>query len=420
MFQFEKIEESLPLHAKRDPGADTAIGPIRVIDFTHFIAGPFATMLLADFGADVIKIESPGKGEDFRYFPPLDPKLAAQGAPFLWTNRTKRSVGIDLKSPQGLEIVRELIATADVLVENFSTGVMQRFGLDYEQCKAINPNIIYCSVSAYGREGAFSDRLGFDPVVQAESGFMSMNGFPDRDGVRTASVVMDIGTAMMASNAILAALLSRERSGKGQCVEVALFDTAVLMTGFAAMQHLCTGFDPQRTGNYSPDTSPSGLFKAKDRPIYVNCANTKIFQRLFANVLGMPEVANDPALTDATGRIKNRKRLFAVLNEKLAEQSANYWQEKFRAAGITSGEVRTLGEALASDEARARGVATRIAHPAAGWIPNIKLPIQFSRTPAVDPVPAPAVGQHTAEVLKGLLGYGEDRIAALTRSGVIG
>lgn len=420
MFQFEKIAELLPPHVNRDPGADTAIGPIRVIDFSHFIAGPLATTLLADFGADVIKIEAPGKGEDFRYFPPVDPKLAAQGAPFLWTNRTKRSVGIDLKQAQGVEIVRELVATADVLVENFSTGVMQRFGLDYEQCKAINPNLIYCSVSAYGREGEFADRLGFDPVMQAESGFMSMNGFPDRDGVRTASVVMDLGTAMMASNAILAALLSRERTGKGQYVEVVLFDTAILMTGFATMQHLCTGFNPTRTGNYSPDTSPSGLFMAKDRSIYVNCANTKIFQRLFENVLGMPEVANDPDLADAPGRIKNRERLFAILNARLSEHPSKYWQEKFRAAGITSGEVRTLGEALASDEARARGVVTRIAHPEAGWIPNVELPITFSETPVVDPVPAPSVGQHTAEVLRELLGYDEGRIAKLTASGVIG
>ena len=167
-----------------------------MVDFTHFIAGPLATMILADMGADVIKIEAPGRGDDLRRYPPVHPDLK-QGAPFLWTNRNKRSVALDLKSAEGLQIVRELIATADVVVENFSGGVMRRLGLDYDQCRKISPEIIYCSVSAYGRDGAFADRLGFDPIAQVESGFVSMNGYADREGVRALSPVMDISTAMM-------------------------------------------------------------------------------------------------------------------------------------------------------------------------------------------------------------------------------
>ena len=226
----DQLEVEFPEHAPRPATAPKALEGIRVVDFSHFIAGPFATMILADMGADVVKIEAPGRGDDLRRYPPVHPDLKL-GAPFLWTNRNKQSVAIDLKSSQGLEIARELIATADVVVENFSTGVMQRFGLDYEGCRKIKPEIVYCSVSAYGRDGAFADRLGFDPIAQVESGFVSMNGYADREGVRALSPVMDISTAMMACNAILGALVARERSGLGQSIEISLFDNAVLMTG---------------------------------------------------------------------------------------------------------------------------------------------------------------------------------------------
>ena len=181
MFEREKIE-ALPQYRPRAKEAKLALSGIKVADFTHFVAGPLATMMLADFGADVIKIETPEKGDDFRHYPPIDPAIQAQGAPYLWTNRNKRSVAIDLKTPDGVKVALDLIASADVLMENFSTGVMARFGLDYETCARINPKLIYCSVSAYGREGPYSDRLGFDPIAQAESGFISMNGYPDRQG----------------------------------------------------------------------------------------------------------------------------------------------------------------------------------------------------------------------------------------------
>src|SRR5258708_3640940 len=205
---------------------------------------------------EVIKIEAPDRGDDLRRYPPVHPDLKL-GAPFLWTNRNKQSVAVDLKSAQGLDVVRELIAAADVVVENFSTGVMPRLGIDYDSCRKLRPEIIYCSVSAYGRDGAFADRLGFDPIAQVESGFVSMNGYADREGVRALSPVMDISTAMMACNAILGALVARERSGLGQAIEVSLFDNAVLMTGYAPLQHLFSGAAPQRHHNTSPDTSPS-------------------------------------------------------------------------------------------------------------------------------------------------------------------
>jgi crotonobetainyl-CoA:carnitine CoA-transferase CaiB-like acyl-CoA transferase len=408
----DRLETEFPEYAPRPADAPKALDGIRVIDFTHFIAGPFATMILADMGAEVIKIEAPGRGDDLRRYPPVDPDLK-HGAPFLWTNRNKRSVAVDLKSAEGLEIVRELIAAADVVVENFSTGVMERLGLDYENCCRIRPELIYCSVSAYGRDGAFADRLGFDPIAQVESGFVSMNGYPDREGVRALSPVMDISTAMMACNAVLGALVARERSGRGQAIEVSLFDNAVLMTGYATLQHLFSGVETQRFGNTSPDTCPSGVFQAQDSAFYINCGNDKIFQRLMSQVIERADLASAEIYATPPDRILRRDELFAILGEAFTQQPWSYWQSRMREAGVPCGQVRTVGEAIRSPEARERGLVTRIPHSKLGWVPNISLPIRYSLTPIADPIAAPAVGQHTREVLREILGYDEERLAQL-------
>jgi crotonobetainyl-CoA:carnitine CoA-transferase CaiB-like acyl-CoA transferase len=415
----DQLETEFPEHTPRPSQAPRALDGIRVVDFSHFIAGPFATMILADMGAEVLKIEAPGRGDDLRRYPPVDPRLK-HGAPFLWTNRNKRSVAIDLKSPEGVEVARELIRTADVIVENFSTGVMDRFGLSYDDCRKINPSIIYCSVSAYGREGSFSDRLGFDPIAQVESGFVSMNGYGDREGVRALSPVMDISTAMMACNAVLGALVARERTGAGQSVEVSLFDNAVLMTGYASMQQLFTGADPQRHGNTSPDTCPSGVFQARDCAFYINCGNDKIFQRLMAQVIDRPDLASSELYATPPDRIRRRDELFAILGDTFSQQPWSHWQSRMREAGVPCGKVRTVGEAIRSPEARERGIVTRIPHDVLGWVPNISLPIRYSHTPVVDPVAAPAVGQHTEIVLRDLLGYDDERLARLGEAGAFG
>ncbi|KQX95849.1 CaiB/BaiF CoA transferase family protein [Variovorax sp. Root473] len=418
MFDQSKINE-LPEQQPAPAASVGILAGVRIVDFTHFVAGPLATMTLADFGADVIKVEAP-KGDDFRFYPPTDPELEAQGAPYLWTNRNKRSIALDMKSPQGLAVAKALIESADVLVENFSTGVMDRFGLDYEACKKINPRLIYCSVSAYGRTGPYADRLGFDPIAQAESGFISMNGYSDRQGVRTGSAIMDISTAMVATNAILLALMARQKDGAGQAIEVALFDTAILMTGFAAMQHLTTGYEPQRNGNTSPDTCPSGVFQCEDAPFYINCGNDGIFVRLFEQVLERPDIAHDPVLSKRANRLARRDFLFELMSEAFAKHPWQYWQPKLRAAGVPSGQVRTLAQALASDEARSRNLVSRIPHPVKGWIPNITTPIRLSRTPAAVSRAAPAVGADTDEVLREALGFDEERIRQLRGEGAFG
>lgn len=419
MFDQVKIN-ALPMQQPAASGAEPVLQGVRVVDFTHFVAGPLATMTLGDFGADVIKIEAPKKGDDFRHYPPVDPEIEAQGAPYLWTNRNKRSLALDMKSTGGLEVAKALIANADVLVENFSTGVMERFGLDYETCAKINPRLVYCSVSAYGRKGPYADRLGFDPIAQAESGFISMNGYADREGVRTGSAVMDIATAMSATNAILLALLARAKDDKGQFVEVALFDTAILMTGFGAMQHLTIGHDPQRNGNTSPDTCPSGVFQSKDKPFYINCGNDKIFVRLFEQVLERPDIAHDPILSQRGNRLKHRDHIFSIMNEAFAVHPWSYWQPKLRAAAVPHGQVRTLGEALASDEVKSRGLVNRIPHPVKGWIPNVASPLRLARTPTIESRAAPAVGADTMEILKAVLHYDDAQIKALKESGALG
>jgi crotonobetainyl-CoA:carnitine CoA-transferase CaiB-like acyl-CoA transferase len=408
---------SLPIHKNVTSTAEPVLKGLRVIDFSHFIAGPLATMMLGDFGADVIKVEAPEKGEDFRHYPTVDPEMPAQGGPFLWANRNKMSLGLNLKSEAGLEVARELIKDADVLVENFSSGVMDRFGMDYEACAKLNPRLIYCSVSAYGREGPYSDRLGFDPVVQAESGFISMNGYDDRQGVRSGAAIMDTATAMSATNAILLALIARAKDGKGQRIEVALYDTAILATGFGAMQHLTTGYQPQRNGNVSPDTCPSGVFMTADKPVYINCGNDKIFKRLFEHVLERADLANDPILSQRVERLKHREKIFKIMDEAFAKHPWSYWAPLLRAANVPHGQVKTLPEALASDESCSRGLVTRIPHPVKGWIPNIESPLRLQRTPAIFPVAAPAVGQHTEQVLRDVLNYDVQRIDSLKAAG---
>ena len=407
-----------PEYQPRPKGARLPLEGIRIVDFTHFIAGPLATTILADMGADVVKVEAPGKGDDFRQYPPFNEDLGS-GPPFIWTNRNKRSISLDLKSPGGQKLALQLIAKADVVVENFSTGVMDRLGLGYEVCKKGNPKLIYCSVSAYGREGAFADRGGFDPLAQAESGYISMNGYPDREGVRSLSPVMDISTAMMTSNALLGALLARDRCGTGQYVEVALFDTAVMMTGYAPLQHL-SGRDPIRTANTSPDTCPSGQLYASDRGFMINCGNNQMFQRLMTQVVDLPEAATEPRFSTNKNRLACREEIFALLQAEFSKRPWDYWKGKLREAGVPSGEIRTVGEAIRSPEALERKVVTRVRHPKLGWVPNVALPIRYSETPIKDPEFTPHVGEHTEAVLADWLLYDESQLAAVIQSGACG
>jgi crotonobetainyl-CoA:carnitine CoA-transferase CaiB-like acyl-CoA transferase len=394
------LTDEFPPHTPRPAGAPLALQGVRVVDFSHFIAGPLATMFLADLGADVIKIEPPGRGDDLRRYPPELPQLPDQGGPFLWGNRGKRSVALDLKHPDGLALARQLIARADVVVENFSTGVMERLGLGHEALRAAHPQLIFCSVSAYGRDGPFADRMGFDPVVQAESGFVSMNGYPDRQGVRASAAVMDMGTAMMVSNAVLAALFARTHQGQGQFVEVGL------------LRHRPAD---ERLGDHAaPADRPGAAAKRQRQRRHlpqrgVQCQRRRLLHQLRqrprvatagSDRAGAADLAADADLAGRHGRNTRREELFRVLGEEFAKQPFEHWRVRMRDAGVPCGQVRTVGQALRSAETKARGTVSWIPHPTAGPIPNVAPPWRFAGTPVADPVAAPTVGQHTHEVLR--------------------
>src|SRR3984957_13786586 len=300
----------LPVGTKREKGALTALDGLLVVDFTRVVAGPACTQTLADFGAEVIKVENPDGGDDTRHYEHAD--LGGESAAFVSLNRNRRGIALDLTKPAACEVARELIARADVVVENFSSGVMKKYGLDYAAVAPANPRLVYCSISAYGRQGPFASRPGFDPITQAESGFMSLNGFPDGPPVRTGPPAIDMVTGMSACNAILLALLARDRLGRGQHVEVALFDIAVAMTGFYGMAYLMTGRNPSRQGN-SPNGSPSvGLYEGSDAPFYIACANDRLYRRLVIDVLGRPDLASGE-FVDRRSRNANKDTLRALL-----------------------------------------------------------------------------------------------------------
>jgi len=408
----------LPDRAPRTRGAPTALDGLLVVDFTRVVAGPACTQTLADFGAEVIKIENPDGGDDTRSYEHAD--LAGESAAFVSLNRNKRGIALDFTKPAACEIARELIARADVVVENFSAGVMKRFGLDYASVAPANPRLVYCSISAYGRQGPFAARPGFDPITQAESGFMSLNGFPDGPPVRTGTPVVDMATGMSACNAILLALLARDRLGRGQHVEVALFDIALSLTGFYGMTYLMTGVNQSRFGN-SPNGSPSvGVYEASDAPFYIACANDRLYRRLVIEVLGRPELASGPQFADRRSRSANKDKLRAILASIFAQDLRENWVAKMKAANIPVGYLRTVEEAFNSPEVRARHRLSQIPHPAAGSVPNIEQPIRLDLTPAADPVAAPLLGEHTMAVLRKTLGYDDGRIAALAEAGVFG
>jgi crotonobetainyl-CoA:carnitine CoA-transferase CaiB-like acyl-CoA transferase len=400
-----------------DAAAEAPLTDLRVVDFTHFIAGPFCTMILADFGADVIKIESPDGGDGFRQYPP---HRDGEGAPYLWTNRNKDSVALDLKSEAGRDVALALMETADIVVENFSTGVMQRLGLDYETIKARNPRVIYCSISAYGRSGPYADRVGFDPIAQAESGFISMNGRPDGDGMRAGPSVMDMSTAMLSCNAILAAVHARARTGKGQLIETNLLGVAVNMLGNFHMAYLLSGASPTRFGNWQVTAVPVGAFETRTGPIYIACANDGTFRRLMTDVLNKPELATDPRFRDSTDRRTNNEVLKAIIGDALAAGTREDWLKAMHRAGVPGGAVRSVAEAIDSDEVRSLGIIGEAQHETLGTIPNVALPVTFSETPIRKPRGAPLLGAQTRDTLRRVLGCNEEHLTQLARAGAFG
>jgi crotonobetainyl-CoA:carnitine CoA-transferase CaiB-like acyl-CoA transferase len=408
----------LPERAPRAKDEPTALDGLLVIDFTRVVAGPACTQTLADFGAEVIKIENPDGGDDTRAYDHAE--IGGESAAFLSLNRNKRGIALDFANPAAREVARELIAKADVVVENFSGGVMKKFGLDYASVQPSNPRLVYCSISAYGREGQFALRPGFDPITQAESGFMSLNGFADGPPLRTGPPIVDLATGMSACNAILLALMAREKLGRGQHVEVALFDIAMAMTTFYGMAYLITGENPGRFGN-SPNGSPTvGLYEASDGPLYMACANDRLVRRLLSEVFERPDLVTDPRFDSRKTRSANREELRAVIAGIFKQDKLENWMTKMKRANIPVGYLRTVEQGFNAPEARERRRLSRIPHPTAGSVPNIEPPVRMGLTPVIDPVAAPLLGEHTKNVLRKALGYDDQRLAALAGAGAFG
>ena len=411
--------DKLPVQAPRDATAALALNGVLVLDFTQFISGPYCTVILADFGANVVKVENPAHGDDFRLMK-IAELASGDGGPFLWANRNKRSVTLDLSQQAGREVAADLIARADVVVENFSAGVMKRFGLDYDSVVVSNPGVVYCSISAAGRQGTLSNRVAFDPVTQAETGFMALNNGAGAADRALNTPIVDLTTGMMAATAILAALVARPGLGKGQLVEIAMFDQGINLLAYQGLNHLISGLEPAVAPAQSP--APLGVFPTSDGEIYICCANDRTFRRLVVDALGRGDLADDPRFASMGARVANDEAFLAILEEILRSDTREAWLEKLRASGVPVGPVASVSEALGSPEVAERGLVSRIAHrpDVGGWAPHIAPPFRMSLTPVADPVIAPALGQHTVEVMNEVLGYAQSRIDNLAAAGAFG
>lgn len=390
---------------------------VRVLDLSRVIAGPFCTLQLGDLGAEVIKVEHPEHGDDSRGMKP--PDAGGESHFFLAFNRNKKSVTIDLSRPEGRDLVHRLAAVSDVLVENFRPGVMRRLGLDWETMHARHPALIYCSISAYGESGPRAERPGFDPVLQAESGMMAVNGEPAGDPLRHPIAIIDTFTGLYAATALLAALLARRESGAGQRIELALLDCGVAMLGNVGEYYLTSGQDPARLGNAHPAAVPVGLFKTRTGPFYLACGTDRLYRQLCERVLGRPELADDPRFATNSARVLNREALFALLEQTFAADTREAWLARLAAGGVPAGAVRPVSQALESEEVRERGLVTSVPHPTAGEIRLLSSPFRFSATPVRPPAAPPLLGEHTEAVLRELLGLDADAVAALRAAKVI-
>jgi crotonobetainyl-CoA:carnitine CoA-transferase CaiB-like acyl-CoA transferase len=389
-----------------------------VLDLSRVLAGPWCTMVLADLGAEVIKVENPAGGDDTRHWG--SPYVGGEAAYYLCANRNKQSISVDLSRPEGQDLVRALAAQSDVLVENYKLGGLDRFGLDYASIAAINPAIVYCSISGYGRASPIAERPGYDYVVQAEGGLMAVTGEVEGQPMKVGVAVADLFTGMAAAQAILAALIARDRDGCGQHIDMALFDCQLSMLANVGAANLASGLEPRRYGNGHPTVVPYQLFDSRDGRVVVAVGNDRQFAAFCNGVLGRPEIAGDERFATNAARVANREALIALLAPLIAAETTTHWLDRMRDFGIPCAEVRSVGAALSSPEAVARDMVTQVEHPTAGLISLVASPLKLGGTPVAEPVAPPLLGQHTDAVLRERLGLDAARIDALRRAGAIG
>jgi crotonobetainyl-CoA:carnitine CoA-transferase CaiB-like acyl-CoA transferase len=403
-----------------------ALSHVRVLDLSRVLAGPWATQALADLGAEVIKVERPGTGDETRGWGPpwLD---AAPGAPrtaayFAATNRGKRSVTVDLARPEGQAIVRRLAASSDVLVENFKVGTLARLGLDPEVLARECPRLVTCSISGFGQDGPYRDRPGYDFLLQAMGGLMSVTGAPDGvpggGPMKVGVALTDLLTGMYAATAILAALAHRDRTGRGQHVDLSLLDVQVASLANQAQSFLVTGAPPPRLGNAHPSIVPYQAFATADGHLVLAVGNDAQFAR-FCEAAGRPELALEPRFATNAARVGARAELVAILAPLLASRPTAGWIAALEQADVPCGSINDLAQVFADPQVRHRGLRVEIPRRDGGTVPVVRSPIRLSATPVSHEVPPPALGEHTGEVLREVLGMSEDEVRALHERGVV-
>ncbi len=400
----------------------TALGHIKVLVLSRVLAGPWATQNLADLGAEVIKIERPGVGDDTRSWgPPFleDGKGRPDAAYFLSANRGKKSMTVDIASPQGQEIIRALAGEADVVVENYKVGTLARYGLAWEDLRALNPRLVYCSITGFGQDGPRAHLPGYDYVFQGMGGFMSITGAPDGEPMKHGLAIGDLFTGMYATTAILAALEHRHRSGKGQYIDLSLLDCVVAITSYQAMNWFLSGQVPRRMGNAHPNMVPYQVFACRDGEMIVACGNDGQYAAL-CRVLGLDHLARDPRFASVADRSRNRGALIPLLAEVLLTRTKDEWVPLLDAANVPCGPINDIGQVFDDEQVRHRGMKRHLPHASGAEVPAVASPIRLSATPIVYGQAAPRLGEHTAALLAERLGLTPERIDELRSTGVIG
>jgi formyl-CoA transferase/CoA:oxalate CoA-transferase len=396
----------------------TPLEGIRVLDFSRVLAGPYCTMMMGDMGAEIIKVEDPGKGpskggDDTRYWGP--PFLGTESTYFLAVNRGKKSITLNLKSPGGLETARRLAACSDVLVENFRPGAMERLGLGYEAIAAINPKLVYCSISGFGQTGPERERPGYDAVVQGESGIMSVTGFPDGPPTKVGISIADLVAGLLAFQGILLALRVAERTGKGQWVDIALLDGQVSLLTFQAASYFATGKNPTRKGNIHPMITPYETYQTSDGYVIIAVGNDGMWRR-FRALVGLPDAEE---FSSSAKRVDRREELAAILIPIIAQRTTAEWLADLRAAGIPCGQVRNIGEVLADPQVLFRGMVEEVDHASLGRIQTTGIPVKLSETPGRVTTAPPLLGAHTDQVLSQTLSMTAEEIEKLRAAGAL-
>ena len=391
---------------------------IKVLDLSRVLAGPWSTQILADFGADVVKVEAPGRGDDTRAWgspiPALDPSqpVAGESAYYLSTNRNKRSLAIDLADPKGADLIRKLAAEADIVVENFKVGGLKRYGLDYQTLSAINPRLIYCSITGFGQDGPYADRPGYDFVAQAMGGMMSITGEADGPPIKTGVAVADLSTGLYATISILMALRHAEQTGQGQHIDCSLLDTQLAMLANQGSSYLVSGQSPSRMGNSHPTVVPYQVFDAADGPMVVAVGNDGQF-KILCKVLGVPDLSTDPRFVTNVDRMANRDALEAILQDLIGQRQGAELITALTDAGAPAGPVNSVKQALDDPFLEARQAVHHFTRQDGYQVPTIAYPAKLSRTPAAYDRAPPRLGEHTDEVLRDWLGMDDLALAAL-------